>query len=142
MAIARVSVLEFNSPEALENAQRSHKEMRERVFPNLKMGLCVRTGPCSFIDISIYPSIEAAEENLEEREKFHEQAFGSSLKDEFFYQGNIDYFFQTTGFGDLNLKEQFETLGSTKEHTRFDFYDLCENATVTSGGAVRRYSIG
>ena len=47
MAIARVSVLEFNSPEALENAQRSHKEMREKVFPNLKMGLCVRTGPCS-----------------------------------------------------------------------------------------------
>jgi len=40
MAIARVSVLEFNSPEALENAQRSHKEMREKVFPNLKMGLC------------------------------------------------------------------------------------------------------
>ena len=95
MAIARVSVLEFNSPEALENSQRSHKEMQERVFPNLKMGLYVRTGPCSFIDISIYPSIEAAEENLEEREKFHEQAFGSSLKDEFFCQGAIDYFFQT-----------------------------------------------
>ena len=105
MAIARVSVLEFNSPEALENAQRSHKEMREKVFPNLKMGLCVRTGPCSFIDISIYPSIEAAEENLEEREKFHKQAFGSSLKDEFFYQGDIDYFFQTESFGDLNLTE-------------------------------------
>ena len=47
MAIARVSVLEFNSQEALENAQRSHKEMPEKVFPNLKMGLCVRTGPCS-----------------------------------------------------------------------------------------------
>ena len=54
MAIARFSVLEFNSAEALENAQRSHREMREKVFPNLKMGLCVRTGPASFIDISIY----------------------------------------------------------------------------------------
>ena len=64
MAIARVSVLEFVSPEALENAQRSHKEMREKVFPNLRMGLCVRTGPCSFIDISIYSSIEAAEEKV------------------------------------------------------------------------------
>ena len=47
MGIARVSALELNSPEALENAQRSHKEMPEKVFPNLKMGLCVRTGPCS-----------------------------------------------------------------------------------------------
>ena len=69
------------------------------------MGLCIRTGPSSFIDISIYPSMEAAEENLEEREKFHEQVFGSSLKDEFFYQGKIDYFFQTESFGDLNLNE-------------------------------------
>ena len=94
MAITRVSVLEFNSPESAKNFQRSQKEMREKVFPNLKMGLCVRTGPSSFIDISIYPSIEAAEENLEEREKFHEQAFGSSLKDEFFYEGKIDYFFK------------------------------------------------
>ena len=57
------------------------------------------------IDISIYPSIEAVEENLEERERFHEQAFGCSLKDEFFYQGDIDYFFQTESFGDLNLTE-------------------------------------
>ena len=105
MAIARVSVLEFNSAEALEHAQRSHKEMREKVFPNIQMGLCVRTGPCSFIDISIYPSIEAAEDNLEERERFHKEAFGSSLKDEFFYQGDIDYFFQKSSFGDLNLTE-------------------------------------
>ena len=105
MAIARFSVLEFNSAEALENAQRSHREMREKVFPNLKMGLCVRTGPASFIDISIYWSIEATEENLEERKKFHEQAFGSSLKDEFFYQGVIDYFFQAESFGDLKLTE-------------------------------------
>ena len=44
---------------------------------------------------SIYPSIEAAEENLEEGEKFHEQTFGSSLKDEFLLRRDIDYFFQT-----------------------------------------------
>ena len=37
MAIARVSVLEFNSPESAKNFQRSQKEMREKVFPNLKM---------------------------------------------------------------------------------------------------------
>ena len=91
--------------ELLEIAQCSHKEMPGKVFPDLKMGLRIKTGPCSFIDISIYPSIEAAEENLKEREKFHEQAFDSSLKDEFFNQGDIDYFLQTETFGDLNLTE-------------------------------------
>ena len=105
MAIALVSVLEFNSAEALENAQSIRRKMREKVFPNLAMGLCVRTGRSSFIDISIYPSIEATEENLEEHKKFHEQAFGSSLRDKFFYQGEIDYFFQAKSFGDLKLTE-------------------------------------
>jgi len=36
MAIARVSVLEFDSQEALEHAQKSHKLMRAKVFPHLK----------------------------------------------------------------------------------------------------------
>ena len=79
MAIARVSVLEFDSQEALEHAQKSHKLMRAKVFPHLKMCLCVRTGPTSFIDISVYPSEEAAEANLEDRQKFHEEAFGESF---------------------------------------------------------------
>ena len=35
MAIARVSVLEFDSQEALEHAQKSHKLKRAKVFPHL-----------------------------------------------------------------------------------------------------------
>ena len=105
MAIARVSVLEFDSPEALKHAQKSHKLMRAKVFPHLKMCLCVRTGPTSFIDISVYPSEEAAEANLEDRQKFHEEAFGSALKDDFYYQGDIDYFFQSASLSELGLKE-------------------------------------
>ena len=72
MAIARVSVLEYDSQEALEQVQKSHKLMRAIVFPHLKMCFCVRTGPTSFIDISVYPSEEAAEANLKDRQKFHE----------------------------------------------------------------------
>ena len=67
MAIARVSVLEFDSQEALEHAQKSHKLMRAKVFPHLKMCLCVRTGPTSFIDISVYPSEEAVTTLINER---------------------------------------------------------------------------
>ena len=105
MAIARVSVLEFDSPEALQHAQKSHKLMRAQVFPQLQMCLCLRTGPSSFIDISVYPNEQAAEANIEDRQKFHEEVFGSALKDEFYYQGDIDYFYQATTFTELGLKE-------------------------------------
>ena len=105
MAIARVSVLEFNSPAAMKSAQESHKAQRSVVFPHLQMCLCIRTGPSSFVDISVYPSEEAAEANLEDRQKFHDAAFGSALKDEFYYQGDIDYFFQAADFADLGLTE-------------------------------------
>ena len=66
MAIARVSVLEFDSAEALAFAQGSHKKQRARVFPHMQMCLCIRTSPTSFVDISIYPSEETAEANLED----------------------------------------------------------------------------
>ena len=105
MAIARVSVLEFDNSVAMKSAQESHKAQRAVVFPHLQMCLCIRTGPTSFIDISVYPSEEAAEANLEDRQKFHDSAFGSALKEEFYYQGSIDYFFQVTSFADLGLKE-------------------------------------
>ena len=75
--------------------------MRESVS-KFKNGLVRENGSVLVIEFQFIQA-EAAEENLEEREKFHEQAFGSSLKDEFFYQGDIDYFFQTESFGDLNL---------------------------------------
>ena len=78
MAIARVSVLEFDSAEALAFAQESHKKQRARVFPHMQMCLCIRTSPTSFVDISIYPSEEAAEANLEDRTKFHEEVLDLS----------------------------------------------------------------
>ncbi|MDA8636710.1 hypothetical protein N9C22_02735 [Paracoccaceae bacterium] len=79
--------------------------MRAKVFPHLKTCLCIRTGPTSFIDISVYPSEESAKVNLEDRQKFHKEAFGSDLKDDFYYQGDIEYFFQSTALSELGLKE-------------------------------------
>ena len=49
MAIARVSVLEFDSAEALAFAQESHKRQRAKVFPHMQMCLCIRTSPTSFV---------------------------------------------------------------------------------------------
>ena len=94
---SKVSVLELVT-RGLSFAQESHKKQRARVFPHMQMCLCIRTSPTSFVDISIYPARRAAEANLEDRTKFHEEVFGSALKDEFYYQGDIDYFFQAEDF--------------------------------------------
>ena len=132
MAIARVSVLEFDSQEALEHAQKSHKLMRAKVFPHLKMCLCVRTGPTSFIDISVYPSEEAAEANLEDRQKFHEEALGSALKDDFYYQGDIDYFFQSTSLSELGLKE-YKSFLMLQPNRKGPCHGTCHGRSQRSG---------
>ena len=57
----------------------------------------------SFVDIAVYPDQDAADSNKEARQKFHDDVFGSSLKDEFYYEGDIDYFYQSETFKKLAL---------------------------------------
>ena len=75
--------------------------------------MCVNTGPGSFVDIAVYPDQDAADSNKEARQKFHDDVFGSSLKDViliaqsslkfwiFYYEGDIDYFYQSETFKKL-----------------------------------------
>ena len=98
MAIARVSSFDFTSPEGMRHALRRYKEERERIFPHLELSMCVNTGPSSFVDVAVYPSQEVADKNKEARQKFHDDVFGASLKDEFYYEGDIDYFYQSESF--------------------------------------------
>ena len=53
----------------------------------------IRTGPTSIMSVAIYPSYESAASNLEAREKFQEE-IDASLKDSFFHEGEVTYFFQ------------------------------------------------
>ena len=103
MAIARVSSFDFSTEESMRNALRRYKEEREFIFPNLELSMCVNTGPSSFVDIAVYPDQQTADSNKEARQKFHEDVFGASLKDEFYYEGDIDYFYQSETFKNLRF---------------------------------------
>ena len=45
------------------------------------------------MSIAVYPSYEAAEANLPERQKMHNHV-EATLKDTFYYEGDISYFYQ------------------------------------------------
>ena len=103
MAIARVSSFDFTTPESMRNALQRYREEREKIFPHLELSMCVNTGPSSFVDIAVYPNQKMADSNKEARQKFHDDVFGASLKDEFFYEADIDYLYQSEHFKKLSF---------------------------------------
>ena len=80
-------------PEDVDAAEAYYKAIREDFFPTLELVLNIRTGPTSLMSIAVYPSYEAAEANLPERQKMHDQV-EATLKDTFYYEGDISYFYQ------------------------------------------------
>ena len=90
-------------PKGSKNQATRDKEERERIFPHLELSMCVNTGPSSFVDVAVYPNQAVADKNKEARQKFHDDVFGASLKDEFFYEGDIDYFYQSEHFKKLSF---------------------------------------
>ena len=90
MAIARVSSFDFTYPESVRHALQRCKEERERIFPHLEQSMCVNTGPSSFVDVAVSPPQALAGKNKQARQKFHDDVFGASLKDEFYYKGDTD----------------------------------------------------
>ena len=80
-------------PEDVNAAETYYKTIREDFFPTLELVLNIRTSPTSLMSIAVYPSYEAAEANLPERQKMHDQV-EATLKDTFYYEGDISYFYQ------------------------------------------------
>ena len=93
MSIGRISMLEFMKPEDVDAAETYYKTIREDFLPTLELVLNIRTSPTSLMSIAVYPSYEAAEANLPERQKMHDQV-EATLKDTFYYEGDISYFYQ------------------------------------------------
>ena len=86
-------MLEFMKPEDVDATEAYYKAIREDFFPTLELVLNIRTGPTSLMSIAVYPSYEAAEANLPERRKMHDHV-EATLKDTFYYEGDISYFYQ------------------------------------------------
>ena len=93
MSIGRISMLEFMKPEDVDASEEYYKTIRADFFPTLELVLNIRTGPTSLISIEVYPSYGAAEANLPERQKMHKHV-QATLKDTFYYEGDISYFYQ------------------------------------------------
>ena len=103
MAIARVTVLDFTDEENKRLNLDLYKQRWQEVFPNMLMNMIISTGPTSFLSISVYEDDEEAEANMEARTKLHEDF--TNIKDDFFYKGDIQMFFQSDKFEKLKLKK-------------------------------------
>ena len=103
MSIDRISSFHITSPETTRHALQRYKDERELIFPHLELSMWVNTGPSSFVDVAVYPNQAVADKNKEARQKFHDDVFGASLKDEFYYEGDIDYFYQSESFKKLGF---------------------------------------
>ena len=93
VSIGRVSMMEFSSKEEADYSEKLYDKVRAEAFPTLELVVNIRTGPTSLMSVAIYPSYESAASNLGSREKFQEE-IEASLKDSFFHEGEVTYFFQ------------------------------------------------
>ena len=82
MSIGRITMMEFTSEEAVDEAEILYEKIRAEAFPTLELVMNIRTGPTSLMSVAVYPSKESADSNLTAREKFQEK-LDSSLKDSF-----------------------------------------------------------
>ena len=102
MAIARVTVLDFADEGSKKHNLNLYEQRWKEVFPNMQMNMIISTGPTSFLSISVYENDQEAEANMEARTQLHEDFI--NIKDDFFYKGDIQMFFQSDKFQTLKLK--------------------------------------
>ena len=93
MSIGRITMIEFTSDEALEVAIKLYLATQKEYFPNAQVVINVKTGPLSVMSLAIYGSYEEAEKNLVGRQKW-QAAVNMTVKDTFYYEGDLNYFFQ------------------------------------------------
>ena len=93
MSIGRITMIEFTSDEALKAAQKLYLATQKEYFPNAQVVINVKTGPTSVMSLAIYESYEEAEKNLVGRQKWQD-AVAITVKDTFYYEGDLNYFFQ------------------------------------------------
>lgn len=93
MSIGRITMMEFSTEEALNSGEQLYKEIRAEAFPTLELVVNVRTGPTSLMSVAIYPSHESAASNLEARARFQKE-MEANMKDSFFHEGDVSYFYQ------------------------------------------------
>ena len=93
MSIGRITMIEFTSDEAMKAAVKLYLATQREYYPNAQAVINVKTGPLSMMSLAIYESYEEAEKNLVDRQKYLD-ATALTVKDTFYYEGDLHYFFQ------------------------------------------------
>jgi len=93
MSIGRITMIEFTSEEALKAAEKLYLATQKEYYPNAQAVINIKTGPLSMMSLAIYESYEEAEKNLVGRQKWQD-AVAITVKDTFYYEGDLNYFFQ------------------------------------------------
>ena len=93
MSVGRITMVEWTSDEAMEAAFKLYLSTQKEYFPNAQAAINVKTGPLSMMSLAIYESYEEAEKNLVGRQKWQD-AVALTVKDSFYYEGDLNYFFQ------------------------------------------------
>ena len=93
MSVGRITMIEWTSDEAMQDSFKLYLSTQKEYFPNAQAVINVKTGPLSMMSLAIYESFEEAEKNLVGRQKFND-AVAKFVKDTFYYEGDLHYFFQ------------------------------------------------
>ena len=86
MQVARISMGEYKSVEALDQFIEDYPKDFWELFLNATSASTVRTGNTSIINTTIYPDEDAAKEGLEKRTKWL-KGYINVIADTFFYEG-------------------------------------------------------
>ena len=93
MSIGRITKLEFESEEALRQAEVTYDKIRDEAFPTLELVINIKTAPTSVVSIALYPDSQSAASNLPARENF-QKTLGETLTDSSMQEGEVSYFYQ------------------------------------------------
>ena len=86
MQVARISMGEYKSVDALDQFIEDYSKGFWELFPNATSASTVRTGPTSIINTTIYPDEDSAKEGLEKRTEWL-KGYSYAITDTFFYEG-------------------------------------------------------
>ena len=90
MQVARISMGEYESSDALDQFIRDYSKNFWEIFPNASSASTVRTGASPIINTTIYPDEDAAKVGLEKRTEFLKR-YSDLIADTFFYEGDVAF---------------------------------------------------
>ena len=90
MQVARISMGEYKSVDALDQFIENYSKGFWELFPIATSASTVRTGPTSIINTTIYPDEDSAKEGLEKRTEWL-KGYSNVIADTFFYEGDVSF---------------------------------------------------